>query len=388
MDYLSRCYTTAARWRDDSDATITIRWYRAAPNASVYEAPHAFGSQVWDDEDWRLGDGPGEVTDTTEWFPCGTPIYPGTDPVTNPDWLLNGVPVGQCNNEIVVTATLGFNVQVRVALQRVQARLGFLFFANQQPISAMGRLGFDAQVDQAPVAVAGRLGFDAQVDQAPVAVAGRLGFDAQVEIAGPHGSATFTSSGEWIVPPLVTDITVEAYGPGGDGENASGGGGGGGGGWANTDLTVSSGDIITFGLDSASSWISNTGVSPVLPTDGALATAGSAGNSLSGGIGGTGTGALSEFDGGSGGDAFDTGGGGGGGGGASSGGDGSDGGTSTGVTGGAGGTAVAPGGPGGNGGDALASGVNGTFPGGGGGGTGAGGATLGSGAGGCVIITW
>lgn len=48
MDYLRSCYTTYVRFfRDRPDLLLPITWYWSPPGASLFPAPHRFGSLNW-----------------------------------------------------------------------------------------------------------------------------------------------------------------------------------------------------------------------------------------------------------------------------------------------------------------------------------------------------
>lgn len=93
------------------------------------------------------------------------------------------------------------------------------------------------------------------------------------------------TGGTFIVPDGVASINLIALGAGGGsmnfGDAANGGASGGGGAAAMSTLAVSPGQILTyqngragnpgFGITATPTWISQTGVAPVLATDGALA---------------------------------------------------------------------------------------------------------------------
>jgi hypothetical protein len=92
MDYLSSGYTSTARWGTGADETFTLRWYRAAPGAQVYQGMHAYGSTVWDnplfDDSTKLG----EIRPVyRDWSPSDPAAYDGTRPVVTPASLQYGV---------------------------------------------------------------------------------------------------------------------------------------------------------------------------------------------------------------------------------------------------------------------------------------------------------
>lgn len=94
MDYLRAGYEAPARWRQSGDDTVSIRWYRAAPDAKVYLLPHAFGSTVWDEPDDIADEGPGEIPGIREWAGSPPNPPPGQATTTPPDWFAHGVPNG------------------------------------------------------------------------------------------------------------------------------------------------------------------------------------------------------------------------------------------------------------------------------------------------------
>lgn len=216
-------------------------------------------------------------------------------------------------------------------------------------------------------------------------------------------SVQFTTSGNFVVPASVTEITIELVGAGGTG-GGNGGGGGGGGGYALGTYAVAPGSTlnVSVGVAGGGTVAGTTSVDALI-----YATGGDNGTSVSnpniggGGAGGQGFGGtIANFTGGNGGGGYWTYFGGGGAGAAGPAGNGSDGGNTiawTGIcltpggSGGAGGGA--PGGDGGKGAgftdascnisDPSATGSN--YGGGGGGGNGNGGAPSEGGPGYCVI---
>lgn len=215
------------------------------------------------------------------------------------------------------------------------------------------------------------------------------------------GESTYTTSGTWVAPSGVTQVTVQAIGGGGGGGTGDvyygspGGGGGGGGEFRSSVISVTSGTsysvVVGSGGAGSSSGYGDNGGASTFNTTSVVANGGYGGGPQSeegrgggGGWGGTGT---VGYGGGSGADAYYIGfnyNGGGGGEGASS--------TSNGTTAvditGASGT---DGGDGGNGGGTIGSGYQGQlYGGGGGGGGGAMGTNTvgGDGADGQVILSW
>ena len=138
---------------------------------------------------------------------------------------------------------------------------------------------------------------------------------------------TETGSGDWEVPPGVTEVTVEAWGGGGGGGAVSAGtggaGGGGGGGYARGTVSVTPGDTydVTVGAGGAGGTeggdgdpggsSSFTGDNGEVSASGGLGGEGGVGGT--GGGGGSGSGNLAAFAGGGGADGADYSGGGGGG---------------------------------------------------------------------------
>ncbi len=217
----------------------------------------------------------------------------------------------------------------------------------------------------------------------------------------------FPTSGNFVVPPGVTSLTIKAWGAGGGGGEASpntadAGGGGGGGGYAGGVMTVTAGQTITVvvgsgGLGATTGGNNGTAGNNTFVTNGTStvnATGGGAGTSVNGG-GAGGAGGTAAFGGSVSSQVTHTGGngaaannfandGGGGGGGA---GDANNGSNGNNTAGGAGGTAS--GGAGGAGSTSNAAGSAGTSYGGGGGGSADNGpSTGGNGANGYVIITY
>jgi len=93
MGYLENGYTAAIRWRADSDETVTVRWYRAAPGAKVFTGPSAFGSTFWDDPNEIAKTGPGEVAGSfSGWSPSLPDPPPGQFTPTPPSYFEFGVP--------------------------------------------------------------------------------------------------------------------------------------------------------------------------------------------------------------------------------------------------------------------------------------------------------
>jgi hypothetical protein len=389
MDYLHSCYTTPVRWRPDSDETITIRWYRAAPGASVYTAAHAFGSTVWDDDDFLSGDGPGEVPDSRTWIKCGTALYPGTAPVSNPDWLLTGVPAGQCPPLPSWYGDVGFAGTCRVLLQQYRGRFGLWANYTTAVRVLAGQVGYSGQFTITPSSFEGQVGYSGQFTITPNSFEGQLGFDGSSSIS-MGGFIEFGSSGTWTVPAGVTSVAVQVWGTGGNGQPgvSSGGGGGGGGEYAGVTLTVTPGQLLTIQCNAGgANWCSTTAVAPLSTSEGALANAGGDASGATHGTGGTGGIGATLIDGADGGDGYAGIGGGGGGGG--TGGPGSPpvaGTAGTLVAGGIGGVAGGGFGGGGGGGIAFGGGTDGTL--GGGGGDGYGIDRGGEDNGGAVALTW
>lgn len=211
---------------------------------------------------------------------------------------------------------------------------------------------------------------------------------------------TFTSSGVWLCPQGVTEVTVECWGGGGAGRTSltNAGRGGGGGAYASSVVAVNPGQlypVVVAPAQTPQATVTAAGNSSFNTTT-VVAVGGNSGLETTGGEGGTTAASTGDtkFAGGAGGNIQGTttaGGGGGGGAGSGAGGSaGSAGSGGTGGNGGAGGTGDHQGGAGGKGGNTAGSGVNGTVPGGGGGGKGGAStsATSGSGARGEVRISY
>jgi hypothetical protein len=205
-------------------------------------------------------------------------------------------------------------------------------------------------------------------------------------------SATFTTSGAYVVPAGVTTVKVQAWGGGGGGQSGSGGGGGGGEYAAENALAVTAGESLTVtigaggagGPSGAGGPGSDGGTTTVKRSGTTLVSAHGGKGSINFGnnAGGTGSTNSVHFNGGSAqiGTAGVKLGGGGGGSSAGTGSTGNTGKPNSGITGGAGGAAPTGGGKGGNGGTGSTgstptAGQAGSAPGGGGGTGGAGAAT-------------
>lgn len=123
---------------------------------------------------------------------------------------------------------------------------------------------------------------------------------------GLYAQAVFTSSGAFVVPAGVNSITVELFGPGGNG-GTNGGGGGGGGGYAASNFNVSPGASYSIFIGTGGS-----GVASIAGGLGMLANAGANGGNVSnpniggGGAGGTGLGGQVNRTGGAGGGGYYT----------------------------------------------------------------------------------
>jgi hypothetical protein len=213
----------------------------------------------------------------------------------------------------------------------------------------------------------------------------------------PSGTLTYDVAGDYdvVIPTGVTSVSVQCWGPGGDGADGTGpqGGGAGGGGAYATDsaIAVTPGNTYSFTVraggsatvqsftgDGGETVVADYGRNAAADVGGAAGTAGASTGTTKydGGAGGDGTGALG---GGGGGSSAGTG---------VSGTDGTDGGSGAGGTGGA---APTGGGDGGDGGFGTGNGTAGTAPGGGGGGGGGGVKTPGTGAAGAagkVILSY
>ena len=215
-----------------------------------------------------------------------------------------------------------------------------------------------------------------------------------------YSYTTYTSSGTWIAPANVYQVSVQVRGGGAagspDGASASyPGGGGGGGAFAeglNVVVTPGSSYNLTIGAQ-VSSGDGNLSRFEYLSGSYVTANGGTSSTTRTGGAGGTASAisgyTTSSYAGGAGGTASSTVGygGGGGGEGASSGGVGIVGAANSTTTGGAGGSG-GDGGDGGKGGNVNAAGVGGSAPGGGGGGAGANSNTQGAGARGEIRLMW
>lgn len=92
MDYLRAGYRAPARWLQTGSDTVTIRWYRAAPGAKTYLAPHAFGSTVWDLPGDVAATGPGEVPNVRTFAPSPPIAPPGQSTPTPATYFAQGVP--------------------------------------------------------------------------------------------------------------------------------------------------------------------------------------------------------------------------------------------------------------------------------------------------------
>ena len=109
---------------------------------------------------------------------------------------------------------------------------------------------------------------------------------------------TFTTSGTWIVPADVTQITVEVWGAGGAGggstENKEGGSGGGGGGYSSGDFTVTPGQAISYtvgtgGIRSTGNGTAGGSSSVTMSSVTLIANGGGGGGSNKGSVGTGGT---------------------------------------------------------------------------------------------------
>lgn len=217
---------------------------------------------------------------------------------------------------------------------------------------------------------------------------------ALFEVLYAQTTQTFTSSGSFVVPPGVTELTVECWGGGGRGgslsSNGNGGGGGGGGAYARSVLTVIPGNTYTVTVGAGSNGTGAGGDSWFSTSTTILAKGGGscANNSSTGANGGSAAASIGDvrFSGGNGYTSADSNGGGGG----SSAGSAAAGNSASGT---AGATAPAGGGNGGNGRTGSnGNGSTGSVPGGGGGGArrtgGTGTRTGGTGGGGQVNVTF
>lgn len=92
MDYLRKGYRAPARWLQTGSDTVTIRWYRAAPEAKVYLLPHAFASTVWDEPEDIASTGPGEVPGIRTFAPSPPTAPEGQSTSTPAAYLAHGVP--------------------------------------------------------------------------------------------------------------------------------------------------------------------------------------------------------------------------------------------------------------------------------------------------------
>lgn len=215
--------------------------------------------------------------------------------------------------------------------------------------------------------------------------------------------AVFTSSGTFVVPAGVTQITLELIGAGGDGA-ANGGGGGGGGAYVRGTANVTPGSSISIVVgDGGSGLATIAGGLGMLANAGGNATTVPNPNVGGGGAGGTGLGGQVQHAGGAGGGGYWTYFGGGGGGAAGPSGNGTIGGNTIAYN---GSNCMTPGGSAGAGGGAPAGGggkgagftdnactatdpaADGTPYGGGGGGGNGVGSPVGHGGGGICIISW
>jgi hypothetical protein len=108
MDYMRAGYTAPARWQDSGNATVTLRWYRAAEGAEVYTQIHAFGSTIWDVPDDIASTGPGEIPGKWEWSGSPPDPPPGLTSPTPPGYFQHGVPVNaplpSCTTHVSVEA--------------------------------------------------------------------------------------------------------------------------------------------------------------------------------------------------------------------------------------------------------------------------------------------
>jgi hypothetical protein len=211
----------------------------------------------------------------------------------------------------------------------------------------------------------------------------------------------FGASGSWQAPAGVTQVTVECWGPGGNGNAGptgnplTGGAGGGGGAYASSVVSVTPGNSYTITVGTGGSETDTSFESTVIADAGKNATL-SGGNSADGGLGGTAASSTgtTKFSGGRGGNVTGSGvgrGGTGGGGAAGRSSNGTDAADRT--TDGTTGLAVGLGGTGSEGGDgggggSTGAGFAGNNFGGGGGGAGTSNNTAGTGAGGLVILIW
>jgi len=91
MDWLRSCYTAPCRFDAEGDATATIRWYKAAPDAKGFPGKHAFASSVWQDDHGLKFSGPGELRDDHKWSRNGKKPCPGQEWQGQLEWYATGL---------------------------------------------------------------------------------------------------------------------------------------------------------------------------------------------------------------------------------------------------------------------------------------------------------
>lgn len=93
MDVLRSGYAVPMRLVRDSDDTISIRWYKCADGADVFPGPHAFGSSIWNGDDYDYSTGLGEASSQREWRRSVlTTTPPGIEHHGPDEWFRDGIP--------------------------------------------------------------------------------------------------------------------------------------------------------------------------------------------------------------------------------------------------------------------------------------------------------
>lgn len=198
FDYLHSGYSAPAKWRQDSDDTVMIRWYRAAPNALVFPYPHAFGSTAYDEPDeWNFR-GPGEQKPSYyEWSTSGPSVPDGQSTPTPPDWFLLGAPAS-CAAQPCNDATLGVQGSFLKAVDAPEARLQLR--ASWEPLGATGVVGLKASIVLNPASFSTRLGAGTSFVE-PVA-----NFSAELGVEGSFSTTGSTTTA--CCPGIATPNTL------------------------------------------------------------------------------------------------------------------------------------------------------------------------------------
>ncbi len=92
-------YAVPIRWKEGSDDTITIRWFRCEPDAKTFPGEHAFGSLIWEGDHRQEWQGPGEVTRDREYRRLKGTGAKGEHFAGEQDWFLTGVPAPHWNDK-------------------------------------------------------------------------------------------------------------------------------------------------------------------------------------------------------------------------------------------------------------------------------------------------